>query len=171
MSMCNPVRDTQPAYRSPYDWNECGSSHALHAFYSVEHRLADGNAECASHKGPGTGNFISSHHHRQEAHIEDRGSTQDTEVDLETGDAHGGGKCTRRSALRGDVDSAVRITLGRRGSDTHLTRVDLEDTTARSAPGGYGGQADLTGMEVKAGGKFSTISLNREEMAGAEYTG
>jgi len=72
-----------------------------------------------------------------------------------------------RSGLGGDVDSAVRSTLGRRGSDTHLTRVHLEDTTARSAPGGYGGQADLTGMEDKAG-CVSTVSLNRDEMAGAE---
>ena len=34
----------------------------------------------------------------------------------------------------------------------HLTRVHLEDKTARSAAGGYGGQADLTGMEDNAGG-------------------
>jgi hypothetical protein len=42
-----------------------------------------------------------------------------------------------RSGLGGDVDSGVRSTLGRRGSDAHLTMVHLEDTTARSAPGGY----------------------------------
>ena len=36
------------------------------------------------------------HHHQQEAHIEDRGSTQDTEVNLEAGDPHGGAKWTRR---------------------------------------------------------------------------
>jgi hypothetical protein len=76
-----------------------------------------------------------------------------------------------RSALGGDVDSVVRSSLGRRGSDTHLTRVHLEDTTARSAPGGYGGQADLTGMEDKAGGKLSTVSLNRDEDLDSEDTG
>jgi len=52
-----------------------------------------------------------------------------------------------RSGLGGDVGSGVRNTLGRRGSDLHLTRMHLKDTTARSAPGGYGGQADLTGTE------------------------
>jgi hypothetical protein len=75
-----------------------------------------------------------------------------------------------RSGLGGDVDSGVRSTLGGRGSDAHLTRVHLEDTTARSAPGGYGGQADLTGMEDKAGG-VSTVSLNRDEGMGTEDTG
>jgi len=55
-----------------------------------------------------------------------------------------------RNGLGGDVDSGVRSTLGGRGSDAHLTTVDLEDATARSAHGGYGGQADLTGMEDKA---------------------
>jgi hypothetical protein len=72
-----------------------------------------------------------------------------------------------RSGLGGDVDSGVRSTLGGRGSDVHLTRVLLEDTTARSAPGGYGGQADLTGMEDKARG-VSTVSLNRDDIAAAE---
>jgi len=75
-----------------------------------------------------------------------------------------------RSGLGGDVDLAVRSTLGRRGSNTHLTRVHLEDTTARCAPGGYGGQADLTGMEDNAGG-VSTVSLNRDEGMGTEDTG
>jgi len=32
------------------------------------------------------------HHHWQEAHIEEIGSTQDTEVNLEVGDAFGGVK-------------------------------------------------------------------------------
>ena len=75
-----------------------------------------------------------------------------------------------RSGLGGDVDSGVRSALSRRGSDVHLTRVHLEDTTARSAPGGYGGHADLIGMEDKAGG-VSTVSLNRDKMAGAEDMG
>jgi hypothetical protein len=75
-----------------------------------------------------------------------------------------------RSGLGGDVDSGVRSTLGGRGSDAHLTMVHLEDTTARSAPGGYGGQADLTGTEDKAA-KLSTVSLIRDEMAVAEDTG
>jgi hypothetical protein len=48
--------------------------------------------------------------------------------------------------------------------------VHLEDTTVRSAPGGYGGQAELTGIEDKAR-EVSTVSLNRDEMAGAEDTG
>jgi hypothetical protein len=64
----------------------------------------------------------------------------------------------------------------------------MEDTTARSAPGGYRGQAGLTGTEDTAGGEhrlvqpgrryghgvhgtLSTVSLNRDEMAGAEDTG
>jgi len=75
-----------------------------------------------------------------------------------------------RSGLRRDVDSGVRSTLGRRGSVVHWTRVHLEDTTARSAPRGYGGQADLTGTEDKTGG-VSTVSLNWDEMSGAEDTG
>jgi len=62
-----------------------------------------------------------------------------------------------RSGLGRDVDSTVRCTLGRCWSDTHLARVHLEDTTTRSEPGGYGGQADLTGMEDKDRG-VSTIS-------------
>jgi hypothetical protein len=74
-----------------------------------------------------------------------------------------------RSGLGGDVDWGVRSTLGGRVSDAHMTRVHLEDTTARSAPRGYGGQADLTGTEDKAG-RVSTVSLNRDEMAGAEHT-
>ena len=65
------------------------------------------------------------------------------------------------------MDSAVRSTLGRRGSDTHLTRVHLEDTTARSAPRGYAGQVDLTGVEDNAGG-LSTVSLTRGEGMSAE---
>jgi hypothetical protein len=75
-----------------------------------------------------------------------------------------------RSGLGGDVDSGVRRTLGRRRSDAHLTRVHLEDTTATSAPGGYGGQADMTGMEDMAGG-VSTVSLNRDEDLDSEDTG
>jgi len=72
-----------------------------------------------------------------------------------------------RSGLGRDVDSGVRSTLGGRRSDAHLTRVHLEDTAARSAPGGYGGQADLTGTEDKAG-RVSTVSLNRDDIAAAE---
>jgi len=65
-----------------------------------------------------------------------------------------------RSRLRGDVDSGVRRTLGRHGCDAHLPRVHLQDMTARSEPGGYGGQADLTGAKDKAGGHLimSTVS-------------
>jgi hypothetical protein len=45
----------------------------------------------------------------------------------------------------------------------------MEDTTARSAPGGYRGQAGLTGTEDTAG--VSTVSLNQDKMAGAEDMG
>jgi len=55
------------------------------------------------------------------------------------------------------VDSGVRSTLGGRRRDAHLTRVHLDDTTARSAPGGYRGQADLKCMEDNAG-RVSTVS-------------
>jgi len=72
-----------------------------------------------------------------------------------------------RSGLEGDVDSGVRSTLGGQGSDAHFTRVHLEDTTARSAPGGYRGQADLAVTEDKAG-RGSNISLNRDNIAAAE---
>jgi len=72
-----------------------------------------------------------------------------------------------QSGFGGDVDLGVRSTLGGHGSNAHLTRVHLEDTTARSAPGGYGGQADLTGMEDKVG-RVSTISLNQDNIAAAE---
>jgi len=72
-----------------------------------------------------------------------------------------------QSGLEGDVDWGVRSTLGGRGSDAHLTTVHWEDTTARSAPGGYGGQADLTGIGDKVG-RLSTISLNRDDIAAAE---
>jgi hypothetical protein len=75
-----------------------------------------------------------------------------------------------RSGLGGDVDSGVRSTVGGHGSDVHLTMVHLEDTTARSAPGGYGGQTDLTGTEDKAG-RVSTVSLNRDKGLGMEHTG
>jgi len=129
MSTCNHVRDTQPAHRSPYDWNECGSSHALNAFYSVEDRLPDGER-------------------RRECRV-----------------------CFTQRAREGKFHffspRLERSTLGGHGSDVHLTRVHLEDTTARSAPGGYGGQADLTGMEDKTGG-VSTVSLNRDEGMSAE---
>jgi hypothetical protein len=40
-------------------------------------------------KGQGGEISLLFHHHRQEAHIEDRDSTEDTEVNLEAGDAHG----------------------------------------------------------------------------------
>jgi len=75
-----------------------------------------------------------------------------------------------RSGLGGDVDSGVRSTLGRQGSDAHLTWVHLEDMTARSAPGGYGGQRDLTGME-DMGRRVSTVSLNRDEGMSTQDTG
>jgi len=68
------------------------------------------------------------------------------------------------------VDSGLRSTLGRRGSNVHLTWLHLADSTARSAPGGYGGQADLKGMNDKAGG-VSTVSLNRDEGMDTENTG
>ena len=99
-----------------------------------------------------------------------RGERQhsDTEVNLEAGDALGGAKWTRRSEV--DSEETWKSTLGRRGSDAHLTRMHLEDTTARSAPGGYGGQADLTGREDKTGG-VSTVSLIRDKGMGAEDTG
>ena len=56
----------------------------------------DGNAECASHKGPGRGNFILFHHHWIVAHSEEKGSTRDAEVNLEAGDALRGEKWTWR---------------------------------------------------------------------------
>ena len=46
----------------------------------------------------------------------------------------------------------VRSTIGGCGTYAHWRRVHLEERTARSKPGGYGGQADLTGMEDMAGG-------------------
>jgi hypothetical protein len=76
------------------------------------------------------------HHHRQEAHIEDTGSIQDTEVNLDAGDAQGGAKWTqRRRGLRGVVDLEERSTLGGHWSDGHLTGVHLEGTG--SVHGGY----------------------------------
>jgi hypothetical protein len=42
MSTCHSVRDTQSGHRSLYDWTECRSSHGRHTFYSVVHRLCDG---------------------------------------------------------------------------------------------------------------------------------
>jgi len=45
----------------------------------------------------------------------------------------------------------------------------MEDTAARSAPGGYSGQAGLTGTEDTA--RVSTVSLNWDEGMGAESTG
>jgi len=74
-----------------------------------------------------------------------------------------------RSGLVGDVDSGVRSTGRRHGSDVHLTTVHLEDTTARSAPGGYGGQVDLTGREDKSG-RVSTVSLYRNKGMDLEGT-
>ena len=52
------------------------------------------------------------HHHRQEAHIEDRGSTPDTKVNLEAGDALGGAKWTRRRHALGREKHTWRSTLG-----------------------------------------------------------
>jgi len=46
----------------------------------------------------------------------------------------------------------------------------MEDTTATSAPEGYGGQAGLTGMEDKASG-VSTVSLIRDEGMGKVVMG
>jgi len=102
------------------------------------------------------GKFHFFHHHWIVAHSEEKGSTRDAEVDLE-----------ERSGLGGDVDWEERSTLGGHGSDAHLTRVHLEDTTARSAPRGYGGQEDMTGTEDMAG-RVSTVSLNRDNIAAAE---
>jgi len=100
------------------------------------------------------GKFHFYHHHWQEAHIEDRGSTQDTEVNLEEQIGPGG-----------DPDSGVTSTLGRHGSNVHMTRVHLKYTTARSTPTGYGDQADLTATEDQAAGHhvMSTVSLNRDK--------
>ena len=61
-----------------------------------------------------------------------------------------------RSVLGEDIDSGVRSTLAGHGSYAHFMMVNLEDTTARSTPGGSGGHADITGMEDK-GGRLSTI--------------
>jgi len=72
-----------------------------------------------------------------------------------------------RSGLGRDVDSGMRSTLEGRRSDAQLTRVHLEDMTVRSAPGGYGGQADLTGTDDEAG-RVSTVSLNRDDIAAAQ---
>jgi len=47
-------------------------------------------------KGQGREISFFCHHHWQAAHLEERGSTQNTEVNLETGDALGGAKWTRR---------------------------------------------------------------------------
>jgi hypothetical protein len=60
----------------------------------------------------------------------------------------------------------------------------MEDTTARSAPGGYRGQAGLIGTEDTAGVEHrlvkpgrnrwrivSTVSLNRDDGMGTEDTG
>ena len=74
------------------------------------------------------------------------------------------------------MHSEERSTLGGHGSDAHLMRVHwrvqevlMEDTTTRSAPGGYRGRAGLPGTEDTAG--VSTISLNPDDVAGAEDTG
>jgi len=48
-------------------------------------------------------------------------------------------------------------------------KVHSEDTTARSAPGGYGGQENFAGMEDKAGG-LSTVSLNWDQGMDLEGT-
>ena len=75
-----------------------------------------------------------------------------------------------RSGLGQDVDSEVRSTLGGHSSDAHLKRVHLEDTTARSTPGGYGGEVDLTGTDNTAGG-MSTISIIRDDIPEAQERG
>ena len=72
-----------------------------------------------------------------------------------------------RSGLGGDVDSEERSTLRRHESDAHFKNVHLEDTTVRSAPGGYGGQADSSCTE-DAAGRISTVLLNHDNIAGAE---
>jgi hypothetical protein len=71
------------------------------------------------------------------------------------------------SGLGGDVDSAVRSTLGRHRSNELLKRVYLEDTNVRSAPGGYSSQADLTGTEVTPD-RVSTVLLCWNDIAGEE---
>jgi hypothetical protein len=77
-------------------------------------------------------------------------------VNLEAGDAHGGAKWTRR-----------RRGLG---SEKHTWKTRERCTLDEGAFGGYGGQADLTGMEDKARG-VSTVSLNRDEDLDSEDTG
>jgi len=174
--MCNPVRDTQPAHRSPYDLNECGSSHALNAIYSVEHRLADCERRrerrvCFTQMAR-EGKF-----HLFSPPL-DSSALEGERRHLGCGGELGAGGCTRRrevdleerSGLGGDMNAGVGSTLGRCVNEAHLTWVHLEDMTARSTPGGSGGHADLTGTEDKAG-RVSTVSLIRDEGLGTEDTG
>jgi len=85
-------------------------------------------------------------------HLEERGSTQDTEVILEAGDALGGAKWTwRRPGLRSEKHT------WRTGERCPLDKGGFGGYTAKSAPGGYGRQADLTGTGNKAG-TVSTVS-------------
>jgi hypothetical protein len=138
LSMCNPVRHTQPAQRLLYDWNECDSSYPQNACYSVEHRLADGERRrerrvCFTQRAR-EGKFVFFHNHWIAAQWEEKSSTWDTEVNLEAGDALRGDKWTwrrevgweERCGLGGDVDSEERSALGRHRSDGHLMRLHLE---------------------------------------------
>jgi hypothetical protein len=75
-----------------------------------------------------------------------------------------------RSGLGGDVDLTVRTRLGSGGSYTHLMKVQLENTNARRAPGGYGGQADLPGIDDETAGA-STVSVNWDKSMGTEDMG
>jgi len=61
----------------------------------------DGKAECASHTGPGRGNVIFFSHRWLVAHLEEKGSTQDSVENSEAGDALGGDMWTWRR----EVDS------------------------------------------------------------------
>ena len=126
-STCHPVQHALTAYRSPYDRYNCGSSHVLNAIFweslGLVSASGDGNAECGSHNGPGSGNHIFLHHHWQEAHWEERGSTQDIEVKIEVGDALGGAMWTRRGCgLR---------------SEMHTWRTQVRCTREEGAFGGY----------------------------------
>jgi hypothetical protein len=63
------------------------------------------------------------HHHWQETHIEERDSTQDTEVNLEAGDALGGAKWTQRRR--------------RLGSEKHTWTTRVRCALDEGAFGGY----------------------------------
>jgi len=81
------------------------------------------------------------------------------------------------SGLRGDVDLAVRSTLGEHRSDAHLTRVHLEGTG--SAHGGYDCEKRTRRIQRSTGRDrhrgycrtVSTVSLNQDEGMGTQDTG